>query len=231
MSYRRRPPATQVSRSSERRAPELGKRRVHCAVLELLLATRALLVPSITVTRDVVDSYRARFSHLRHRLSHVMTDATPLEPDLPADGRLEQLDGGLCGQTVEALIAYKRARDGSSLHDPCRSLKRRWRSARHEVVLSPQVEATNASPPRCPRQAGHRSPALCLGNWRRVSQLLAWPRSRSAIASASSSSTETSWPSSSIELAMADPTRPQPTIRTNILIPQYIWLGPMPRQL
>src|SRR4051794_33704621 len=36
------------------------------------------------------------------------------------------------------------------------------------------------------------------------------------MASASSSSTDTSWPSSIIELAMAEPTRPQPTIKTNI---------------
>ena len=38
------------------------------------------------------------------------------------------------------------------------------------------------------------------------------------MASGSSSRTETSLPSASIEWAIADPTRPQPTIRTNIRI-------------
>ena len=56
------------------------------------------------------------------------------------------------------------------------------------------------------------------------------------MASASSSRTETSWPSASIELAIAEPTRPQPTIRTNIPAPLYICValriapgGPSPR--
>src|SRR5438045_2710230 len=43
------------------------------------------------------------------------------------------------------------------------------------------------------------------------------PRSSSAIASGSSSRTETSWPLAIMLRAIADPTRPQPTIRMNTL--------------
>ena len=41
------------------------------------------------------------------------------------------------------------------------------------------------------------------------------------MASGSSSSTDTSWPSASIDLAIAEPTRPQPTIRTNMSAALY----------
>ena len=41
------------------------------------------------------------------------------------------------------------------------------------------------------------------------------------MASGSSSSTETVWPWASIALATADPTRPQPTIRTNMSAALY----------
>ena len=46
-------------------------------------------------------------------------------------------------------------------------------------------------------------------------QLSSMPFSSCAIASGSSSSTETSWPSPSIFRAMDEPTRPEPTIITN----------------
>src|SRR5918995_130913 len=104
-------------------------------------------------------------------------------------------------------------------------LNRRWAIwAITRFVLSPSVEATNASARSMPlaSRASISSAVPSVNCPPRSSQLCAWPRSSSAIASASSSSTETSWPSSSMELAIADPTRPQPTIRTNILVPQYI---------
>ena len=92
------------------------------------------------------------------------------------------------------------------------------------LVLSPSVEATNASARSMPAASrASISRAVPSVNWPpRSSQLCSCPRSSSAMASASSSSTETSCPSSIMELAIAEPTRPQPTIRTNISIPQYI---------
>ena len=112
-------------------------------------------------------------------------------------------------------------------------LKRRcaiWAITR--FVLSPSVEATKASARSIPAasRASISSAVPSVNCPPRSSQLLAWPRSSSAMASASSSRTETSFPSSSMELAIAEPTRPQPTIRTNIWVPQYIRSGRKPRQ-
>src|SRR5215210_9003903 len=134
------------------------------------------------------------------------------------------------GQTVwRPCSAYQRARAGSSTRTTTRStLKRRFATcAITRFVLSPSVEATNASARSIPAasRASISSAVPSVNCPPRSSQLFAWPRSSSAMASASSSSTETSWPSSIMELAIAEPTRPQPTIRTNISIPQYIREG------
>src|SRR5215218_5741278 len=123
------------------------------------------------------------------------------------------------GQTVwSPCSAYQRARAGSSTRTTTRSIWNRrfaiWAITR--FVLSPSVEATNASASSMPAASSASSSSAVPSVKRppRSSQLSACPRSRSAIASASSSKTETSCPSVSIELAIAEPTRPQPTIKT-----------------
>src|SRR4051794_38600262 len=84
-------------------------------------------------------------------------------------------------------------------------------------VLSPSVEAMNASARSIPAaiSASSSSPVPTV-NWPpESSQDFSRLTSRRACASGSSSRHETSCPSRSIVRATDDPTRPQPTIRTN----------------
>ena len=86
------------------------------------------------------------------------------------------------------------------------------------LVLSPSVEAMKTSAFSIPAasSASVSSPAPTV-NWPpRSSQLFSRPTSSRAWDSGSSSRQETAWPSRSIARATEEPTRPQPTIRTNI---------------
>src|SRR5436305_4704545 len=86
------------------------------------------------------------------------------------------------------------------------------------LVLSPSVEGmkTSASAIPAASSASLSRPAPTV-NWPpRSSQLFSSPTSSRAWDSGSSSRQETLWPSRSIARATEEPTRPQPTIRTNI---------------
>src|SRR5215203_5920819 len=86
------------------------------------------------------------------------------------------------------------------------------------LVLSPSVEAMKTSAFSIPAasSASVSRPAPTV-NWPpRSSQLFSRPTSSRACDSGSSSRQETSWPSRSIARATEEPTRPQPTIRTNM---------------
>src|SRR4051812_12441545 len=140
------------------------------------------------------------------------------------------------GHTVwRPCSAYHLARAGSSTRTTTRSMWNRRRAiwAITRLVLSPSVEATNASACSIPasRRASISRAVPTVKRPPRSSQLSFWPLLRSAMASGSSSRTDTSLPSTSICFAIADPTRPQPTISTNTG-PLYIEKGPespMPR--
>src|SRR5690242_640836 len=86
------------------------------------------------------------------------------------------------------------------------------------LVLSPSVEAMKTSAPSIPAasSASASRPAPTV-NWPpRSSQLFSSPTSSRAWDSGSSSRQETECPSRSIARATEEPTRPQPTIRTNM---------------
>src|SRR4051794_8588648 len=124
------------------------------------------------------------------------------------------------GQTVcRPCSAYHLARAGSSTRTTTRSTPKRRLAicAITRLVLSPSVEATNASACSMPASssASISSAVPTVKRPPESSQLSSRPRLRSAIASGSSSRTETSLPSASICLEIADPTRPQPTTSTN----------------
>src|SRR5215203_2220523 len=86
------------------------------------------------------------------------------------------------------------------------------------LVLSPSVEAMKTSARSIPAasRASVSKPAPTVNCPPRSSQLFSSPTSSRACDSGSSSRQETSWPSRSIARATEEPTRPQPTIRTNM---------------
>src|SRR4051794_35796366 len=86
-------------------------------------------------------------------------------------------------------------------------------------VLSPSVEAMKASAFSIPAasRASVSRPAPTVKWPPRSSQPFSSPTSSLAWDSGSSSRQETSWPSRNIARATEEPTRPQPTIRMNIL--------------
>ena len=86
------------------------------------------------------------------------------------------------------------------------------------LVLSPSVEATNTSARSIPAAVSASiSSAVPTVKWPpRSSHGLSSPISSRACDSGSSSRHETSWPSASILRASEDPTRPAPTMRTNM---------------
>src|SRR4051794_17946263 len=125
------------------------------------------------------------------------------------------------GQTVfSPCCSYHAARAGSSTRTTTLSTRKRfcaiWAITR--FVLSPSVDATKASARSMPASiSASISRAVPTVNEPPCSsQLRSDPFSRCAIASGSSSRTETSCPSESILRATAEPTRPEPTIITNI---------------
>src|SRR5204862_1714138 len=115
---------------------------------------------------------------------------------------------------------YQLARAGSITRTITRSTPKRrcaiWAMIR--FVLSPSVEAMNTSARATPAcSSASISSAVPTVNWPpESSQLWLWPASRRSWESGSSSSTETSCPSASADLATAEPTRPAPTIITNM---------------
>src|SRR4051812_4158469 len=101
------------------------------------------------------------------------------------------------------------------------TLKRRWAiCAMTRFVLSPFVAAMNTSARSMPDSSSASiSRAVPSVNWPpESSHESRWSLSRRSWDSGSSSRTETSWPAASVALATADPTRPAPTMSTNILL-------------
>src|SRR3954451_6332265 len=130
------------------------------------------------------------------------------------------------GHTVcSPCSAYHLARPGSSTRTTTHlMLNLRWAiCAITRFVLSPSGDATKASARSMPASssASISSAVPTVNDPPRSSQLWSCPRLSSAMASEFSSSTETSWPSESMDLATAEPTLPLPTIRTNIRSAQY----------
>src|SRR3954447_10661652 len=106
------------------------------------------------------------------------------------------------------------------------TVKRRWAiCAMTRLVLSPFVAAMNTSARSMPASSSASiSRAVPSVNWPpESSHESRWSLSRRSWDSGSSSRTETSWPAASVALATADPTRPAPTMRTNMLF------GTLPR--
>ena len=116
--------------------------------------------------------------------------------------------------------AYQVARAGSITRTiTCSTPKRRctiWAIVR--FVLSPSVEAMNTSARSIPASssASISSAVPTVNGPPASSQLRLWPASSRSCESGSSSSTDTSCPAASADLASADPTRPAPTISTNM---------------
>src|SRR5439155_5959233 len=192
--------------------PQLGCIAVLDGVLELFLERQV-----------------ARARRLDQRKLIVLADQLSREvsPDLPSayDDRVHGYAGSVASARSNISIAclvgeivcspcspYQLARAGSITRTITRSTpKRRWAIwAMIKFVLSPSVEAMNTSARAIPAcSSASISSAVPTANWPpESSQLRLWPASRRSWESGSSSSTETSCPSASADLATAEPTRP-----------------------
>ena len=219
--------------------PQLGAVAVLDAVLELLLDDRVaarvgldhghLVALGDQLASEVpADLAGSHDQHVHGLAGH------SLEADLAAHRGLEQLDRGLGGADgLEALLGVPagtvrdraparprvRPRSGAWRSGRPRGwcCRRRWRPRRRRRRSIPAASSASIS-----------SAVPTVKRPPRSSQLSGWPRSSSAMASGSSSRTETSFPSASIEWAIAEPTRPQPTIRTNIRFALYQSCGRSP---
>src|SRR5436190_3181075 len=121
--------------------------------------------------------------------------------------------------------AYQAARAGSmTRHSTRATSKRRWAIwPMTMLVLAPSVAATKQSARSSPASSGASTSSAVptLNSPPRASHVPTSPTSRRSCESGSSSRTETSWPADRAARATADPTRPAPTMSTNIGAGRY----------